>query len=83
MPSRPSHLPNHRERTAMQLLRAHGELPLLKLHPTGPTTIAKMVQKDWVERVGSDSYRITPAGEAALRAELPEDYRRKSSYSPG
>ena len=67
----------------MQLLRAHGELPLLKLHPTGPTTIAKMVQKDWVERVGSDSYRITPAGKAALRAELPEDYRRKSSYSPG
>ena len=32
---------------------------------------------------GGASYRITPAGKAALRAELPEDYRRKSSYSPG
>jgi DNA-binding PadR family transcriptional regulator len=65
----------------MQLLRAHGEMPLLKLHPTGPTTIAKMVEKGWVERVGSDTYRITAAGEAALKAELPEDYQRKSSRS--
>ena len=67
----------------MQLLRARGELPLLKLHPTGPTTIAKMVHKAWVERVGSDSYRLTPAGEAALKAELPEDYRHKLSRSQG
>lgn len=63
----------------MQLLRARGELPLLQLHPTGPTTIAKMVQKAWLERVGSDTYRITPAGEEALKAALPEDYRRKRS----
>ena len=62
----------------MQLLRSRGELSLLQLHPTGPTTIAKMVEKTWVERVGSDRYRITPEGEAALKAELPEDYRRKS-----
>jgi hypothetical protein len=72
MPTRTSHLPNHRERTALQLLRAHGELTLLKLHPTGLATVTKMVEKDWLERVGSDVYRITPTGETALRAELPD-----------
>lgn len=69
---RPSHLPNHRERTALQLLRTHGELPILKLHPTGLATVSKMVEKAWIERVGSDVYRLTPAEEAALRAELPD-----------
>ena len=78
MTPRDAHLPNHRERTAMLLLRAHGELPLLKLHPTGLSTITRMVEKGWVERVGSNVYSITPAGEAALKAELP-DYRKQKA----
>jgi hypothetical protein len=75
MPSRPSHLPNHRERTALLLLRAQGELPLKKLHPTGLSTVNRMLEKAWVVRVGSETYRITPAGEAALKMQLP-DYRK-------
>jgi hypothetical protein len=78
MPPRPSHLPSHRERTALQLLRGNGELPLKALHPTGLTTVAKMVSKAWVELVGSGTYRITPAGEAALKTQLPNDYRSKA-----
>jgi hypothetical protein len=77
MPSRASHLPNHRERTALLLLRARGELPLKTLYPTGLSTVTRMLEKAWVDRVGSDTYRITPAGEAALKMELP-DYRLKA-----
>ena len=78
MVPRDAHLPSHRERTAMLLLRAHGELPAVKLHPTGLSTITRMVEKAWVERAGSNVYRITPAGEAALKAELP-NYRKQKS----
>lgn len=78
MPARPSYLPNHRERVALQLLRGHGDLPLKALHPAGLTTVAKMVSKVWVERVGSGTYRITPAGEAALKTPLPNEYRSKA-----
>ena len=80
MPPRDAHLPNHRERTALILLRTHGELPVLKLHPTGLSTIKIMVQKAWVERVGSNTYRITPAGKAALTAKLPA-HRQKARPS--
>ena len=77
MPSRAQHLPRHRERTALLLLRAQGELPLKHLHPTGLSTITIMVEKAWVDRVKSDTYRITPAGEAALKAQLPDDRKQR------
>ena len=80
MPPRKAHLPNHRERTALLLLRTHGELPVVKLHPTGLSTITRMVEKAWVECRGSNVYRITPAGEAALKAQLPR-YRQKARPS--
>ena len=73
MVPRAAHLPHHRERIALLLLRTHGELPLVKLHPTGLLTIKRMVEKAWVERTGTNTYRITPAGETALKAELPDD----------
>ena len=78
MPMRADHLPNHRERTALVLLHDHGELPLKKLYPTGLTTLAKMVAKTWIERVEPGIYRITTAGEAALKTKLPPDYRSKA-----
>ena len=81
MATRDAHLPNHRERTALLLLRTHGELPVLKLHPTGLLTIKRMLEKAWVERTGSKMYRITPAGEAALKAELPNDRKKKARPS--
>jgi hypothetical protein len=80
MPARPSHLPHNRERTALQQLRATPGLPLAKLHPAGKQTISGMVAKGWIERRsdgrGSTGYSITPAGEAALMAKIPDRPRR-------
>ena len=72
MPARPDHLPSHRERNAMQKMTIHGTLPLGKLYPTGKVTLERMLAKGWVEVGASpETYRITPAGEAALKAKLP------------
>jgi hypothetical protein len=76
MPPRPRHLPHNLERTALQRLSVGRALPFAKLHPAGPQTVAGMLTKGWIEKqldAGSVSYRITPAGEAALKARLPED----------
>jgi len=52
----------------------HG-LPLAKLHPAGKKTIAGMVAKGWIEQVehADATFRVTPAGEAALKAKIPTD----------
>ncbi|WP_146690620.1 hypothetical protein [Bradyrhizobium canariense] len=56
----------------MQKLRTGGELSGKNLEPTSHRMILKMTAKGWVERgSASGRYRITPAGEAALRAQLP------------
>ena len=56
----------------MQKLAAHGELSTRSLEPTGQRTILKMAAKGWVERGGlGGTYRITSAGDRALRAQLP------------
>jgi hypothetical protein len=69
---RPSHLPNHYERSALTKRAAGRELPFTKLFPAGRTTIAKLLEKGWIERAGSTQhYRITEGGKAALRAEMP------------
>lgn len=72
MPARASHLPTNSERDALQRLRASGEMTLKALGPTTHRTVLKMIAKGWVER-GNDSrtYRITPDGDAALRAKMP------------
>ena len=75
MPPRPSHIPHNLERTALQKLSAAQGLPLAQLHPAGPQTIARMLEKGWIERqsdVGAIiRYCITPAGQAALKAKIP------------
>lgn len=68
MAARASHLPTHRERTLMQQMRALGELPV---HEAASPTIAKLVAKGWIERAGLKAFRVTPAGEAAQRVQLP------------
>jgi hypothetical protein len=77
MPPRPSHLPHNLERTALQKLCATQGLLLAQLHPAGPQTIARMLEKGWIERqsdnIGGTRYCITPAGKAALKAKLPLD----------
>ena len=71
MTPRPSHIPNHYERSALTKLASGRELPLSKLFPAGRTTIAKLLEKGWIERAGSTQhYRITEGGKAALRAEM-------------
>jgi len=78
MPPRASHLPNYRERIALQKL-ARGELPIVKLHPTGRPTLSKMIAKGWVEQgEAKESYRITPAGHSALKANIPADRKPRS-----
>ena len=72
MPPRVSHLPNHGERSALDKLRHDRELSLAQLHPTGSAAVAKMIQKGWIERVGSKAFRITAAGRTALTAPLPD-----------
>jgi DNA-binding PadR family transcriptional regulator len=46
-----------------------------ELHPAGKQTIAGMVAKGWIEMQtnasGGTRYRITPDGEAALKAKIP------------
>ena len=75
MPSRPRHLPHNLERSALQKMSATQGLPLAKLHPAGKQTIAGMIAKGWIEKqidAGPGArYRITPAGEAALKAKIP------------
>ena len=77
MPSRPSHLPHNLERTALQKMSATHGLLAAQLHPAGERTIAAMVAKGWIEKRtdadGGVRYRITPAGEAALKAKIPLD----------
>ena len=54
----------------------HG-LPLAQLHSAGKRTIAGMVEKGWVEKQidanMGERFRITPAGEAALKAKIPAE----------
>lgn len=73
MPSRASHLPHYVERAALQKLRASPGLPAPHLMPAGPKTISKMTAKGWIapQPGGTTRYCITPAGEAALKAEIP------------
>jgi hypothetical protein len=69
MPPRASHLPNVFERTVLQKLTA-GEKPAADL--IRGVTVEKLLAKGWIDHGSSPRvYRITPAGEAALRAKLP------------
>ena len=83
MPPRVSYIPTHPERNAMQELR-QGDLPLARLGK-GETTINKMIAKGWIVRLGfgaTSVYRITPAGEAALKEKIPSSVAQKSRKPP-
>jgi hypothetical protein len=77
MPPRASHLPNVFERTVLQKLTT-GEKPAADL--IRGVTAKKLLAKGWIEHGNSPQvYRITPAGEAALRAKLPVDKGSKAA----
>jgi hypothetical protein len=75
MPRRPNHIPDNVERSALQKMSATEGLPEERLHPARGRTIAGMVAKGWIEGQLDPSvglqYRITLAGEAALKAPIP------------
>jgi hypothetical protein len=87
MPQRPSHLPHSLERTALQRMHATEGLTARQLYPVGQGTIARMIAKGWIEPMdanGGARYRITPAGEAALKAKIPDPprIRRREPNEP-
>jgi hypothetical protein len=74
MPARPAHLPNTRERSALQLLSSGRGLSLAKLYIAGRKTIQGLIAKGWVasdENGLEATYRITDAGLGALQEKLP------------
>jgi DNA-binding PadR family transcriptional regulator len=75
MPARASHIPHNLERTTLQKMNATHGLSSAQLHPAGKHTIARMIAKGWIEKQmdanGGARYRITPTGEAALKAKIP------------
>jgi hypothetical protein len=88
MPARPSHIPHHLERTTLQKMNATHGLSSAQLHPAGQHTIARLIAKGWIEKqmdAGGVRYRITPAGEAALKAKIPTPprIRRREPNKPG
>jgi hypothetical protein len=81
MPQRPGNLPHSLERTALQRMHATRGMTAGQLYPVGPRTIAGMIAKGWVERQmdanAGETYCITPSGEAALKAKIPDLPRRR------
>jgi hypothetical protein len=79
MPVRVSHIPHNLERTTLQKMNATEGLLLRQLYPAGQGTLDRMIAKGWIEKQmdasGSASYRITPPGEAALKAKIPDPPR--------
>jgi hypothetical protein len=78
MPARDKHLPTHRERIVLQRLRVRDELSAKDLEPSTHRTILRLMAKGWIERGSSAGrYRITSAGNEAMRAPLPDGLKAK------
>ncbi|MDO8398096.1 MAG: hypothetical protein Q7T45_09780 [Bradyrhizobium sp.] len=73
MAQRPPHIPHNVERTALQNMQGSKWLPEAALYPAKTNTIATMLAKGWIEKQAGPypKYRITAAGEAALKANIP------------
>jgi hypothetical protein len=55
-------------------------LPAANLYPAGPSTISAMLGKDWLHRKRDATfgwtYRVTIAGEAAIKILIPSKQRQ-------
>ena len=72
MPAGPSHIPQARERAALQKMSPTRGIRPEQLHPAGKQMIASMVAKGWIKKQPDGrTFCITPAGETALRAVIP------------
>lgn len=75
MPAGNPKIPNYRERAALQKIRSGKWAIARSLHPAGPTTIAHMVGKGWIEMSADDGvemrkYRITQLGLKVFAAKI-------------
>ena len=81
MPVRASHIPHNLERTTLQKMNATEGLLARQLYPAGQVTLNGMIAKGWIEKQMDANrgarYRITPAGEAALKAKIPDGSSRR------
>jgi Mn-dependent DtxR family transcriptional regulator len=59
----------------MQLLRDRGELRANQLYPTGKAMIVRLEAKGWIEAAEPETYRLTAAGLAAMKAPIPPSMR--------
>jgi hypothetical protein len=86
MPVRASHIPNSLERTMLQKMSATEGLLARQLYPGGQETLDRMIAKGWIEKQmdakAGARYRITPAGEAALKTTIPDDPPRIRKREP-
>ena len=72
MPAGPSHIPQAKERAALQKMNITRGIPPEQLHLAGKQMIASMVAKGWIEKQPDGrTYCITPSGDAALKALIP------------
>jgi hypothetical protein len=80
MPVRPSHIPHNLERTALQKMNATAWLLTRQLYPADQVTLDGMMAKGWIEKqmdANGARYRITLAGETALKAKIPDSSSRR------
>lgn len=73
MPNRPSHLPNYRERAALQMLRWKETEHERKFGSVaGPHLIETMIRKGWIVRLPGPPAQlaITDAGKMAFEAPI-------------
>jgi hypothetical protein len=79
MPKRASHIPHNFERTTLQKMNATAWLLTRQLYPAGQVPLDAMMAKGWIEKhmdTKGARHRITPAGEAALKAIIPDGRSR-------
>jgi hypothetical protein len=74
MALRDPEIPDHRERSTLQLMKQGSWVVRSDLYPAGNATIANLVRKRWIEQGvnprGARQFRITPAGRTALAARI-------------
>ena len=69
MPAGPSHIPQAKERAALQKMNITRGIRPEQLHPAGKQMIAA---KGWIEKQPDGrTYCTTPFGDAALKALIP------------
>jgi hypothetical protein len=70
MPARDPSLPTVRERQALQLLLSGDWKSVRAIYPPESRTLARMIEKGWIERKPLGVYRITDTGRMAFRSKI-------------